>query len=535
MNSKIQLFCETLYQRDLISKEQITREILRVKKTKMYIEKEENDKSKIERNPDKLFDKMKEKIEVDKLGYFPGDRDLFFKLYELGKDIDILEFIIEIYKNDRSGTIIAPRYLTDYMINLISERKPNKILITDAEKSLVGLREVVDKFLNKRFYLTTQNLLMYEVLKLAFLEYDNVNIIHQSIYSKLFLKEKFDLILCLPIFGGKQQINELGHNFIVRETEGIAAENLLNFITEDGFLYIIVPAKFIFSGGNFIKLRKYITDKYNVDSIFILPEGTFRPFTGIKTYMICISNVKKNYIEIGNFILVEDKFVLKDKKKVNATDFKKSDDWRIDLFFTENYEDIIKYKESNVAKIKLKDIAEIFRGKSIMRKDIKPGEIMVLNISDIEDGEIVFDNMDTIDEEERKVKRYELQDGDIVITCRGTVNKVAVYKDNSKKVIASANIIVIRLKDKFISDYVKIFLESPIGTTLIKSFQRGSVVMNINPKDIGELEIPYIEYEQQRKIVDEYYKELELYKATIKKAEKRWKDKKTEIYNSLIM
>ena len=36
-------------------------------------------------------------------------------------------------------------------------------------------------------------------------------------------------------------------------------------------------------------------------------------------------------------------------------------------------------------------------------------------------------DMDTIVEEERKVKRYELLKGDVVLSCRGTAIKAAVF------------------------------------------------------------------------------------------------------------
>jgi restriction endonuclease S subunit len=185
--------------------------------------------------------------------------------------------------------------------------------------------------------------------------------------------------------------------------------------------------------------------------------------------------------------------------------------------------------------VKLKEIAELFRGKSIMKSHIQPGDISVLNISNIEDGEIVWDGMDTIDEEYRKVQRYALEEGDLVITCRGTVNKVAVVRELPKKVIASANIIVIRVTDQnVIGEYIKIFLESPVGTQLVKSFQRGTTVMNINPSDLGELELPLPDLEEQKKIVDEYREEHELYLKTVKRARERWEMIRNDIYKRLI-
>jgi len=157
-----------------------------------------------------------------------------------------------------------------------------------------------------------------------------------------------------------------------------------------------------------------------------------------------------------------------------------------------------------------------------------------LNISNIENGQIIYSNMDTIDEEERKIKRYELMENDLLISCRGTVNKVAVYKESGKLLIASANIITVRFKGDILSEYVKIFLESPVGTTLIRSFQRGSTVMNINPGDIGELEIPVPSLKRQRQIVGEYLSELDIYTEVINRAEKRWRDKKNQLYKKIL-
>jgi len=218
---------------------------------------------------------------------------------------------------------------------------------------------------------------------------------------------------------------------------------------------------------------------------------------------------------------------------VKSEEFKQHNDWRVELIFNEDNEIIQAFKKSKVQKVKIKEIAEIFRGKSVLKKDIQPGEYKVLNISDIEEGEINYKNMITIAEDARKILRYELKFGDVVISCRGTMNKVAVFKSNSHKVIASANLIVIRPKENILGDYLKIFLESPVGSTFIKSFQRGSTIMNINPVDIKEIEIPLLDLEKQREIVEHYNEEKTLFKETIEKALKRWNEQKLFIYNQL--
>lgn len=217
------------------------------------------------------------------------------------------------------------------------------------------------------------------------------------------------------------------------------------------------------------------------------------------------------------------------EQRVSPLRFADRKDWRIDLYLADNQDELARYQTSDIPKTKLKEVAEIFRGKSIMKKDIRPGEIAVLNISNLEEGEVLWDGLDTIAEDRRKVRRYELEPGDLVMTCRGTVNKFAVIDQLPRTVIASANMIVLRFKEGMDSTWAKIFLESPVGAALVKSFQRGGTVMNINPGDIGELEIPWPDPEKQQRLIEEYRQEWEHLRETIREAEERWKRKRTAI------
>lgn len=531
VKNQIEQFWNSLYSREISSKKELIREMVRIKLTEDELEKISLCKEEI--SSDDLYETMK-KITEEELGYFPGDRDYFKELYDLARAIDLQEFTIQTYKNDRMGTIIAPMHLTGYMANILESNNVNNVLITDAEKNLIGLENIIEEFKNIQFTLTSENKLTFLLLKLIFKGFENARVKHQSIYKKLVIEDRFDLVLCLPTFGLKFDPEEVSNKYMTRESEGIAVENLLEVMDHTGKFFVIVPARFTFSGGGFEGIRNKIMSDYGLESIYTLPEGTFRPYTGIKTYMLGISNESVSEIELGNLKLEDEEFILQDQKIVTKEEFNKYTDWRVELFLSENQDELQKFKESEVPKVKLKDVAEIFRGKSVMKKDIQPGKIHVLNISNIEDSHIIFDEMDTIDEEERKIRRYELLDNDLVVTCRGTINKVAVYKASNKFVIASANIIVIRFKENVMSDYVKIFMESPVGSTIIKSFQRGTTVMNINPKDIGEMEVPIADIEVQKQIVDEYINENKLYIDTIRKAEKRWETHKQEIYSKII-
>ncbi len=527
MNTNIDVALNVLYQRQLSSRGQLLNEMLRVKMTLIKLEKDSN----ITGDKEKLFQFMKKNTE-DELGFFPADRDDFLDIFAALKDIDLIDFTLEIYKNDRMGTVIAPLYLTTYIGERIRELQPQKILITEAEKHLFGLTKIIRQFQHTEITLTTQLKPMNILLHLAFGDNPNVKIRFASIYTECLPEDKFDYIYSLPTFGYKPE--ELGRKFITRDSDGIAIENMLGHLNDQGTLDIIVPAKITFAGMEYRQLRSFITGNYYVKNIFILPEGTFRPATAIKTYLFTITTRPQSGMELGTLELQKDVFNIADKKVIAADEFLAHDDWRIELLLSDEDENIQRFKKSNLPKVKLKDVAEVFRGKSILKKDTSLGSISVLNISNIEEGEINYKDMDTIDEEERKIKRYELYTGDVVLSCRGTAIKSAVFEARDKTIIASANLIVIRPKEKVKGEYIKIFFESPIGMAIIKSFQRGTSIMNINYADIMEMEIPLLPLSKQEEMIVKYHEELNIYKNTVRQAENRWVQIKAGIYNDLV-
>ncbi|MDI6915756.1 MAG: restriction endonuclease subunit S [Desulfitobacteriaceae bacterium] len=525
----IDVILNTFYQRGITSREQLLTEILRIKKTIENIKDRQQEK--ILKDDEKLFQFMKKSTEQE-LGFFPGDRDFFVKVFALCREVDLIEYTLEIYKNDRMGTVIAPANLAQFIESFIDATNPTTILITEAEKHLAGLAALIHKYPQKQFTLTTQSFKMYWMLTLAFQTFQNVKVIQQSIYSNLILTDRFDFIYCLPAFAGKA--DEGNRRFITNETDGIALENMLPMLSDTGMLSVIVPARVAFSGGSFARLREHIAQNYNIDSLWILPEGTFRPYTAMKTYMLNISNLCKDTVAIGTVGYQKEQFQITDQKLIGKKEFLAQEDWRIELLLSEDDENLQKFKTSNLDKVKLKDVAEVFRGKSILKKDTTLGSISVLNISNIEQGEINYSEMDSIDEEERKIKRYELFEGDVVLSCRGTTIKSAVFKTQAKIIIASANVIVIRPKGRVLGKYIKIFLESPIGLAMIKSFQRGTTIMNINHSDIMEMEIPILPMSEQQEMVKRYGEELSQYKATISEAENRWEKTRNSLYDRFI-
>lgn len=510
-----------LYQRGVASREELLIEFLRVKMTQKYVKKNTS--------VDVLFSKMKE-ITEHELGMYNADRVDFQNMFHAFQDADTIEFVTYVYKDDKGGSVVSPRCLTDYMKERILHIKPENMLITEAEKHLNGLDDLV-KACSGKVTLTSQNRKFYLLLQMIFENQDNVQVKHLSIYTDLLVEDRYDYIFCLPAFGFK--MNDVPDIFYTRDSDGIALQNLLNYLSNNGKIDYISPAKLLFSTMGFEKLRKDVEENFALESLFILPDGLFRPWTAIKTYLISISKEHNKNLLIGSLEIKKDCFQYDEKREISYAEFLNHEDWRIELLLSDEKECLQQFKTSDIPKKKLKDVAEIFRGKSILKKDAMIGDIAVLNISNIEEGEINYNDLETIREDERKIKRYELLQDDVVLSCRGTAIKSAVFDQQEQIVIASSNIIVIRPGKEILGDYVKIFFDTPVGIMMIKSFQRGSTVMNINHTDIMEMEIPILPMDKQKEMVNSYKREIEIYKKAVLEATQKLEQTKNEIYKVL--
>lgn len=468
---------------------------------------------------------------------FPGDADLFFALYGTLSTIDGRTAISYLNLSSNGRELTVPKVLVEEFAEHITA-KVHSVLIPECEYYSPGLMDVVENHPDVKFTLTCKQNLKYEVLSSIYREYANVEIEMADIYSYGFTTKKFDLIVSIPTFGGRVLVNN--EDFISREPDLIAVQNLLYHINMDGELVIVLPAKITFGGGSVASIRDYIETNYKIKEISALPAGLFTPHTAIRTYLFVFSTGKTDDVVLKQYETDRPirkaagcrRLVVADEQLLFADEFADLNGWNIDMAFAEEDDDIKSFSASPVKKLQLKDAATVFRGKAVNAKS-KSGNIGVINISDITDTGIDYSNIDYVDDEERRVSRYVLQDGDVLVTARGTTVKVAVFKAQPTICIPSANINVIRPKEMLNGTYLKLFLESPVGVKLLKSLQRGTGVVNINFKDMSELEVPVLPLEEQETLVQEYNTGLRLYKETIAAAEEGWRGIQAEIQSKL--
>ncbi|GFI43392.1 hypothetical protein IMSAGC018_01062 [Lachnospiraceae bacterium] len=480
-----------------------------------------------ELNDEELYELMRNVADEFGIANPFSNRERFFDIYRTLRNFEEVTWTDILEYGDRRAKFRVPEALVAEMEKNFIEGF-QEVLIPEAEKFSPCLEQLVEAYSDSHFTLTTMDNLYYKILAEMFSDNEMVDVKQTNIYEYEFTSEKFDLILAVPVFGVRDKADE-DSTFICREYDMIAAENLALHLRSDGILSIVLPAKITFGGGRVKELREFLQSMYCIKEIADLPSGIFEN-TGVKTYLITITTGRTDEVTIKRYaadtenprkdglsrlIVQDDTFVLEDELADMG-------DWNVDRIIESQDEEWIKFQESNVKKQELGTVASIFRGKAVNRK-FPNGSIGVVNISNIGEFEIDYTGLDYIDEEERKVTNYLLQDGDLLIPARGTAIRVAVFKEQAYPCIASSNVIVIRAIDESLSTtYLKLFFDSPLGRKMLVTRQQGTAVMNISYKELNNIEIPLPSMEEQKAIADEYTRELEVYKKAIQEAESRW-------------
>ncbi len=475
-------------------------------------------------------------VKVQGLKVYQGNSRIFYETFNLLNQLTVEGYFVILDKVNealgrRSGYSVVPEEISNVMFSDISN-DVNTVFVPDWEKFSYSLYKTVEKNSNVQFYTSSYSKELQELMKLLF-KGMNIELINHEYYKEDFVLRKFDRIISFPVIGARGL--EGDGNFISSDSALIAAQNLLYHLNTDGKLSIILPAKVTFGGGDSIQFREYINQNYKINSISSLPNRTFYPLMSINTYLFNLSNGTTEDILISKYSLGKE-IHLKDKNKklIFAEEFQELNDWFIDVVFSDDFEELSEYRDSNIKKEKLKNVSQVFRGRAVSRK-VHDGNISVINISDITEYGINYDSLDTIQEEYRKIDRYVLEEGDVLITSRGTNVKVAVFDGyEDKTYIPSSNINVVRTDSKILKgSYLKLFLESEIGIKLLQSIQRGATVVNINYQDINMLEVPIPTIQEQDEIISKYEIALNKYLDVVNKAEEEWNKVKNEIHRNL--
>lgn len=148
-------------------------------------------------------------------------------------------------------------------------------------------------------------------------------------------------------------------------------------------------------------------------------------------------------------------------------------------------------------------------GSAIKNTDYQESGIPLIRISNIsKDGYMDYSEIVYISEElGNQFSRTQVKEGDIVISQRGSLGQCAVVDSVYEKLNISANIITIKNIRESSAAFIRDYILSTIGQTLLERNVSGQVQQKITTQDISELLIPInCDENQLVRLMEESYK-----------------------------
>ena len=367
-----------------------------------------------------------------------------------------------------------------------------------------------------------------ELTQDIFKDCKHINYVTTELWDKNF-SGTFDYIFCIAPIQGRLGVTR----FKTVDVAGITLEVLSNSLNKNGKLTIILPTRVALSQSQqFEQLRNYINEKFTITSISVLPAN---PYSSIKQYEVTLVPKLKDQSEISiTEYIVNDKktnkFETNGSTVIAEQNLTEQKNWSPYYFLAQNEQEISNTSEKPSTRI-CKHF-EVIRGRDYKMMN-KPNNqtisATIINIKDIKTDTIDLENCDTMELDLMIAKKYILQENDLVFSCRGDAIKIGVIPNTELTCLPSQNVIILRaISGSILPEYLKLFIDSPIGNRLIERFQRGNIIKQISHKDLEQLSIPLLSIEEQESLIQQY-KEA---KAEYDNAIKKWQDSKAKIYTS---
>ncbi|MFP4487404.1 MAG: restriction endonuclease subunit S [Campylobacterales bacterium] len=106
------------------------------------------------------------------------------------------------------------------------------------------------------------------------------------------------------------------------------------------------------------------------------------------------------------------------------------------------------------------------------------------------------------DEKFEEMKRFELRPNSLIMSCSGTIGKVAIVPNNIKKGIINQALLMLTPNHKLNNVFLKLMMESNFFQTLLSENSTGAAIANIaSVKVLKELKIPLPPLPEQQRIV----------------------------------
>lgn len=166
----------------------------------------------------------------------------------------------------------------------------------------------------------------------------------------------------------------------------------------------------------------------------------------------------------------------------------------------------------------LKDIVlRIDRGLSSHYTKDGTFKVQMISIKDIDNSEINSNNIEYVNVRDKTViEKARIQPGEILLASKGNYYKSALVKQKDSNYIISSNIILLKVKNQILPEFVVAYLNSPIGQKELSNKATGSYIKYLNIDSLLDIPIPIPSIEKQ-KLIKNYLEIYHEYKNILKR------------------
>ena len=296
----------------------------------------------------------------------------------------------------------------------------------------------------------------------------------------------------------------------------------INLTSEDGITIAIAPTGVLYNTLD-LQSREQVVEKGLLNTIIQMPTGTY-PSTSVSYVIMVFSkgNEKVRLIDARECSLnSKSAFKKIDLEKIKELINSIESDLKLlvdkEEIVSKNYNLDLNQYFNDVSNIELinpktiKEIADVFAGYQYTSKkveELEPGKgnVNVVKVSNIKNGEVDYTDLTSINIEEEKIKKYLLKENDILISTKGTLIKIGLITNiGDKKIIPYNNLQVIRITSEDVNPiYVCNYLNSETGQRFLRSIQTGQIIININKQELLNILVPVVDMDTQETIANRY-------------------------------
>ena len=228
----------------------------------------------------------------------------------------IIDFIVAIVNPQIGERILDPSCgSAGFLVsahNYIIKANTNKgkLMLTQAQKRQLPNNIVGRDIDPGMIRLAMVNLYLHEIKRPHAEEYDTLS-------DDAHWHERHDVILANPPFmTPKGGIRPHGRFSIrVNRSEVLFVDYISEHLSPQGRAGIIVPEGIIFQSGTAYKeLRKMLIEEWGLYAVVSLPQGVFYPYSGVKTSVLLLDRMRKNYKNILFVKMENDGFELNSRR-----------------------------------------------------------------------------------------------------------------------------------------------------------------------------------------------------------------------------